>query len=497
MEFPRRSNRLLEKVKKNRVTRFQTVKNTWRSIKSKSKTKSKTKSPHYTLKSRSPLQKSRKITSSVKGNLASKLILRNQSKRISKFLKMICSDSCGCLVFGREVEKINFIFDNFKNFNFASSNAQRVGAVSANGFVFQIEYKNDEYNSNALLKSSINKTSDNLYYEYLVGIHFLNNVNTIFPCFTQTYHILRNNSDELKLAMQKNKLIPIKDIEQNFSFYNKNDPIDTSESCVNADKLSILVQYIRNPINFSKFLVDAFNSDFYLNDLTQIMYQVYGPLSILSKVYTHYDLHQENVLLYKLQDKTYITMNYVYKHKTVSFNTNFVSKIIDYGRSYFYTDKTINSRKILEQICAEKACMQGSEKCGISMGFGWMELPISKEEYKASHYICSSIPNKSHDLRLATFVKDKICYKSPYSESPLALILEKLNYEGEYGTGPANSTNFNSIHNVNDLALDLSILIKKNDFGELNKKKHADDACIGILNIYMDDAKRDMFFTSS
>lgn len=294
--------------------------------KTKSKSKSKTKSPHYTLKSRSPLRQRRKI----KGNLATKLMLINQSKRISKFLKMICSDSCGCLVFGREIEKINYMFDNFNNFNFANLNAQRVGEVSTNGFVYQIEYKNDEYNSNALLKSSIRKDSDNLYYEYLVGMNFLNNVNTIFPCFTQTYHILRNNSIELKYAMQKKNSIPINDIKQNFSFYNRNDPINASESCVNAENLSILVQYIKNPISFKKILENALNSDFYLNDLTQIMYQVYGPLVILSKVYTHYDLHHNNVLLYKLQDKTYITMKYVYENKTVCFNTNFVSKIIDW-----------------------------------------------------------------------------------------------------------------------------------------------------------------------
>jgi hypothetical protein len=48
---------------------------------------------------------------------------------------------------------------------------------------------------------------------------------------------------------------------------------------------------------------------------------------------SYISLCHENVLLYKLQDKTYITMKYVYKHKTVSFNTNFVSKIIDYGNN--------------------------------------------------------------------------------------------------------------------------------------------------------------------
>jgi hypothetical protein len=32
------------------------------------------------------------------------------------------------------------------------------------------------------------------YYEYLVGTKFINKVNEIFPCFTETYHLFKHRS---------------------------------------------------------------------------------------------------------------------------------------------------------------------------------------------------------------------------------------------------------------------------------------------------------------
>lgn len=148
-----------------------------------------------------------------------------------------------------------------------------------------------------------------------LGFYFLNKFNDKYPCFTETYQILQNNSEELKLRMKNNLTTPIGDILQNYSFYDNNNPITSSKSCINAKILAILVQYIENPFDFDNFL----NKNFDNKNVTQILYQVYGPLFKLSKAYTHYDLLTKNVLLYVLQEKTYITINYLYKNKTVSF----------------------------------------------------------------------------------------------------------------------------------------------------------------------------------
>jgi len=95
----------------------------------------------------------------------------NPHKRRAFFLKAVCSNSGVCLAFGKETAKINQHFD-FASFNYMTK-ATTFGEYSANAFVKLIEYQNEGYLANAILKSSIKSTSDNLYYEYLVG-QFIN-----------------------------------------------------------------------------------------------------------------------------------------------------------------------------------------------------------------------------------------------------------------------------------------------------------------------------------
>lgn len=94
-----------------------------------------------------------------------------------------------------------------------------------------------------------------------------------------------------------------------------------------------------------------------------------------------------------------------------------------------------------------------------------MEIPKSQEEYKKYYYICSSIPKKNHDLRLGSYVKNKLCPKTEipetnicegqYSDSPSGKMLGKVIYETHIGPSPSDSTSFkdeiNLIHDFINL----------------------------------------------
>ena len=106
-------------------------------------------------------------------------------KRRARFLNGVCSDSGVCIAFGKEVNKIKEHFDGFVNFDNVKQ-IRKIGEISANGFVKEIEYERAGYTAHAILKSSVRMNSDNLYYEYLVG-QFINMIGQILPNFVETY----------------------------------------------------------------------------------------------------------------------------------------------------------------------------------------------------------------------------------------------------------------------------------------------------------------------
>ena len=126
-------------------------------------------------------------------------------------------------------------------------------------------------------------------------------------------------------------------------------------------------------------------------------------MNALRKKFTHYDLHNENVLLYEPELGKYIQYNYhktssVFKtEKTTFFYSAYIPKIIDYGRSFVHSSN-MNSKKIYKTICAEKAC---NPYCGENVGFQWFN-PDSEL------FISSSKKNESHDLRLLNMCRNDV-----------------------------------------------------------------------------------------
>ena len=122
-------------------------------------------------------------------------MLTNRDKIKSQFLKSVCSDSGVCIAFGTESNNIKKFFDNFITFQYVVPPIMRIGNVSNNGFINQISYEREGYKAYTILKSSLNKVSDNLLYEYLVG-QYINKMTVIFPCFLETYGIYKYNTEQ-------------------------------------------------------------------------------------------------------------------------------------------------------------------------------------------------------------------------------------------------------------------------------------------------------------
>jgi hypothetical protein len=413
-------------------------------------------------------------------------------KRRVRFLSTVCSNSNICITFGKEIKKINEFFDGFTTFKYMSAPATRIGAVSANGFVKLVRYSREGYNSSAILKSSVSSNSDNLYYEYLVG-RFLNQFVPIFPCFLETYgaflydslanwEFCKNNVETPKSVYEK--LVPLKPS----SHHNMLDV-----SCRFSEYLAVLIQSIPDAVSLkSKFVGRRYQIvDFINNELPGLLFQVYMPLAILNKVFTHYDLHQDNVLLHPLEihprgERDYVQYHYITQRGVISFKSHYIVKIIDYGRSYFkYRDADdspigmIDSKVVYDHVCHEPDC----PRCGRLAGYYYL-----KPGFNTNTYISGSLNNSSHDLRLLNRIKPQVesAGFSAGRDDIYGRLFSKLKYDKEYGTKQRQNGYPAHINTVVDAFNALFDVLRQPNQIVMNDHAYAGDNQIGVLTVYDD-----------
>ena len=313
----------------------------------------------------------RKTSKKQKADVIHKFMKRTKSKRRSEFLKAVCDDSGICIALGTNRKKIIEFFDGFVNFENVKPPIQAIGKPSSNGFVKSITYEKNGYISEAVLKSSVKTGADNLAYEYLVGL-FLNEKCKQYPCFLETYGLFYYKTEEQwKHAMETETITTniLKD-----SLEQQHNELDYKRMCNSAKYGAILIQHLSGVKTIGDLIMKGNRSDtvnFYITEMLPILYQIYFPLSKMSKEFTHYDLHHDNVLLYEPAYGKHIQYHYHQSNGTiVEFKSQYIAKIIDYGRSYFESDK-LDSFKILQQLCKEPEC-GGKSSCGESYGFKYM-----------------------------------------------------------------------------------------------------------------------------
>ena len=420
-------------------------------------------------------------------------------------LRSICPDSDYCIGFGKELERIRAFYDNF-DFKYVDvTKIKRLGAPSKNGFVNEFVYNKNGYETHTVLKSSTKVTSDNLFYEGLVG-KYINKQALFFPCFIDTYKVCMHNRydqmDYLKTDVPLRSRLELFDKNIDSETYESlmkiNEP-NIKVSCTSSRRMCILNQHIKRAVSFDTFLTNSSDRYYCYGTLIQHLFQVYAPLSTLMHEYTHYDLHAENVLLYNptVAGDKYMVMKYHNTDGTITeFKTFEIAKIIDYGRSFF-NDKTetpkITSSKILDKVITERACQMYSlgTECGYSILHG--------EEYPGSfHYISSNKRNVSHDLRLLSTVAFVITFPI-YTD--IGKICNNTVYDGNYGTKEIiHEKQFDTfgdkINNVMDAYLAIKRLIDTSMyFRECETHIYGGKIQLGTMEIWL-DRSRPMTYTA-
>ena len=406
-------------------------------------------------------------------------------KSSKKFLQIVCPSSGSCISFGKYTKELNAFFKGFTHFEYSVSPIKSLGAVSENGFVKEIEYQRDGYKAHAILKSSQKEGSDNLIYEYLVGIKYVNRIMKSFPCFVETYGVYFYSNHDYWTKMKKNNLdksiLNHLELQQN---------IDYVKACKESKYAGLLIQHIDNAKSL-KSMITSIDPKFNQMELIYVLFIVYQALALLSKTFTHYDLHTDNVLIYEPFPNQVIYYHYHNEDGSeINFYSPYVPKIIDYGRSYFDNGNN-NSRKIYEKICSMKEC---DPHCGFNSGFGWLHP-------QAYLTISSSQKNESHDLRLISdislepnFTTNVKLPSAKKTYSKMKQIINKIVYgvgiqtpeQKMYGTKENLIISDHRITNVNGLHDALKTVIQKPEIISENQTNYNKMNVACHLHVYYD-----------
>ena len=371
------------------------------------------------------------------------------------------------MAFGKEREIIHAHFGHFKNFKYVPSLAKRIGKASANGYVINVPFERDGYKANAILKSSMTNYSDNLLYEYTVGL-WLNTLGANVPCLLETYGLFMYRSAKKweHMSVQKEyKNLDKYVVELNDTFENM-----IEKSCKTPTHVCVLVQHLNDVKSINDVIIDTStkaNHVFPEYEMLTSLFQIYFFLSLYRESFTHYDLHADNVLLYTPKKGKYIEyVYYLSETENISFYSTVIPKIIDYGRCHIS-----GSGMFLNHLCNQSAC---NPQCGTDVGYQWFD---NSPPETAPYHISLEYPNVSHDLRLYNIVKH-------FYNSPLFVSMKPCLYQGEYGTPPVREFNSdpNLIKNVSDCFIHLLDVIRSYPAPSVPPKKDI----IATMHVYGD-----------
>jgi hypothetical protein len=401
------------------------------------------------------------------------------------FLMSICPDSGECLAIGREMKTIRDYFNGFVDFQYLQPKLDRIGQAG-NGFIKGLKYTRDGYSSYAVLKSANKQSSDSLVYEYLVG-QYINKLCNYFPCFLETYGLYHYKDDA---SWKQSQLIKTTGDSLRNSLIRET-AINYKRACKNNKHSAILIQHMNNAKTLNTYINSRFiDTQFVDSDMPFVLFQIYYTLSELCDTFTHYDLHSENVLLYKLESSKCIKYHYqMPSGKVHSFKSEYVVKIIDYGRNFFSDPNSNNNSKIIRsELCMTTEC---NPDCGKKVGFAW--LRNSNTSSKDHYYIDSAVPNRSHDLRLLNGIRGacknmKNCqYFNNFFQN---LVYDRMHY----GTPelPDDYEIGGKIQTVNDARMGLSDLISNRDVISKNNDKYDASKYTKIGDLYIYGKNRPM-----
>jgi hypothetical protein len=366
-----------------------------------------------------------------------------QVKEDAAQLKAACADSDMCMVLGMYDGPMNRFTDGFQNLHYLTE-CRRLGAPSINGFVFGMTFLRKGYKTFAVLKSTRAPGADNLMYEYRVGL-FLNTKLRQLPNFVATYAAFAYTSAESWRTMAAAHLTQTALTPDQVRGALRSVPFDMQMGCRDDDDehaaqgvhVAILVQNLPKPTSLKDLLDQGADLSF-VGNILPILFQVYFALDALQDVFTHYDLHPGNVLLYE-PGAGQRHVEFVYhtrSGKPLRFRSRYIAKIIDYGRSFFRDVATGESSRRLQQSVpahcdglwsyahtVRSSALAGGRAVQDDVGDGLAGGAVKKQRAKKKRagkerpkeltpadqfFIDSDSRNHSHDLRLLHETRDKV-----------------------------------------------------------------------------------------
>lgn len=386
-------------------------------------------------------------------------VKNTKAKLVQESFKSLIFQKFGDLKSQYSTVGINDIFE-FNTFKYIKSIKKLTDDEdSQNGFICDLTYARHNIEGHAILKCSQRRRADNLVYEYWAGL-FVNNLVKKYPCFLETYGLFQFKNER---SWRYISSTPKGDNIQNMGEFElvcqppKNCNVD--DLCVRAKHYSVLIQYIEQPTGYGEFLKTILQESFHKRlsgqdkfDLMTTLHTVYYTLSSLQPEFTHYDLHQNNVVIYKpFGDQKQIRYIYHLKDGTsLTYCSEYMTKILDYGRAYF-----AGNGRYIKFVRSHPNCNSGKEEYGDDSGFEFHTFPTCDG---AGYWICPSQPSASHDLRLLKHVQGIL---QDMKNSPLD---RQIKYDHMFGTPSIKSSTDGQITSVTHAHDFLAQWLKKNPF---------------------------------
>jgi hypothetical protein len=318
--------------------------------------------------------------------------------------------------------------ETFRNLNNYSRRVQQIGDISGNGFIRKLSYTSEGNNYSIILKSNLDSNSDNLVYEYLVGL-CINEFSKFFPCFAKSYMVgLYNNPSSRQLF---ENISNIQTIPNNLNSYIRS--LDTQDlnqivkrGCNYNEYICIFTQYVPIEmvlINFLDSIQNTHHNKLY--ELAIILHITYSLLSSLADYFTHYDLHTSNIALVKIPNNQFVNIRLHLPDGVtiVSYKSIYIPVIIDYGH-IFANCKNINqllnsSDEIIKTSCehdnsnpsvAERQCVN---RCGDATGYNWNPIynratRTFNPQTPVYYFIDPTKKNITHDVKLLNLIRNNL-----------------------------------------------------------------------------------------
>ena len=409
-------------------------------------------------------------------------------------------------IFGNKNDILTTHFDNYiiPNVSILEKTHMCIGH-GRNGFQVKVRLSKDEISNDIVLKSSNPGINDNLIYEYLVGL-CVNKLCLYFPIFCKTYGVCKYKNNGF-VNLMKSKCLKFGEMigfqnDDNINNYLENLNIQDLEQsiingCAHRFELCLFIQYYE-----STNLFNIYNEGIDIDDIPLVsnlittLHFIYEALNKLKDMFTHYDLHSDNVLLYKIPNDNYVEIIYHNTSKEYHVKSKYIPIIIDYGHSFINCDeidRTINnSNQIFTTVCnndinSNNPVCDGI--CGWDSGFFYNNPPN-----KGNYYISSRMPNRSHDLKLLQSFRNEVDLSEIENESPylkeFSQFLYNVIYKEQYGTPELNTKEVGEINNVEQAAEGLRSIIQMRSFIEQNETLFIGKKKYGTLHVWIDQLKQ-------